>query len=128
MPAFIPESWRRELPSWAKGRQPGWDVEDRIVARLVFDLLAYDRRWYISVFDGESVCQRKTRNPHAILGALYSTDEDTLHIYVGNRCIGWVRLIGGNVQSIISDWAPGRDDSAISKAVEGAMKIANEYV
>jgi hypothetical protein len=77
-------------------------TELRIIRRLVSSALAAG--YTISVNDGEETVLVKSTSQKAIIAAMFSTDEDYLHLYrPGGTYLGWIRLIYGNGSDVISD-------------------------
>ncbi|EJD3148827.1 hypothetical protein M1V18_004400 [Salmonella enterica] len=83
----------------------------------------------VAVFDGEEIALQKTTDVPAIVGAMFSTDEDYLFVYLaeGDESIGFVRFIYGNDGwDVINDYTTNLEDSL--KAVnELADKLEREY-
>lgn len=125
MTDFNPDTWRR---AEAK-RDPDMDIEDRIAATLVVDLLAHNPNWHIEVLDEEQepACE-PTRDLDTILKALFSTSEDWLAVHFeaptpeDQRPDAWVRLIDGNGCDIISDYTVN-----LEPAMARANAIAAQY-
>lgn len=70
-------------------------VERRILAVAIRDILAAGNT--LSVYDGAAFTVRQSRDPEAIMGALFTTDEDQLHIRnADSRYLGFVSLVHGN--------------------------------
>jgi hypothetical protein len=121
---FDPDKWRRVT----QRRNPDMDVEDRIVATLVADLLAHNADWHIAVMDGEEIVTQPMRDAATIMAALFSTDEDYLQIHFTKpapkeSAHAWVRLIGGNGCDIVSDYTTNIPDVVF----ERSNAIAAEY-
>ena len=94
------------------------ELEKRICRRAVKCLL--DAGYDVGVNDGgETVLERST-NTRKIYAAMYSTDEDYLLAVdrASGKQIGWVRLIYGNCEDVISDYTTN---------LEAALKSANDY-
>lgn len=115
---FNPDTWRRQLSAGSR-RHPDMDVEDRIVATLVVDLLAHNVAWNLGVLDEaqEGAC-KPTRDPAEILAAMFSTSEDwlTIHAWKDEKPLAWVRLIGGNGCDIISDYTTNIPETVMARA------------
>jgi hypothetical protein len=81
-------------------------AERQIVATMIGDALASGYR--VSVNDGEETTVHHSTDPAAIGAAMGTTDEDrlVLHDAVGIR-IGWVLLIWGNAEHVVSDYSIG---------------------
>lgn len=76
-------------------------VENYIASSLIRRALA--RNWTVTVNDGEEFVLHKSHDEHAIWDAMRSTDEDYLIFYDGEHRIGFVWLIWGNDEDLISD-------------------------
>jgi hypothetical protein len=81
-------------------------AERQIVATLIGDALASGYR--VSVNDGGETTVHHSTDPAAIGTAMGTTAEDVLmlHDAVGIR-IGWVLLIWGNAEHVVSDYSIG---------------------
>lgn len=107
--------------------------EARIVEKLVDDLLAAGLN--LSVYDGEEWPLRNSTDKDAIWAALASTDRD--EIVVSNPKneqglwprLGWIILIWGNDQDVISDYSIslGEDDGG-PNYIGGANKLAEQLL
>lgn len=116
-------------------------IESRIVERLIDDLLAAGL--HLRVWEGEDFAPETPRpitDKDAIWKALASTDADTLFVYQpawqegGGGCplarIGWVALVWGNDQHVISDYtvnlAGEGDREGQPDLIVGAMRLVDE--
>lgn len=83
-------------------------TETRIAKHLVIAALA--RNWTVSVNDGEEIVISKSTKKAEIFEGMNSTDADILifHDKDGKR-IGWVQLIWGNDEDLISDASDDED-------------------
>jgi hypothetical protein len=119
-PAPIP------LPAVLPAIPHGSTNEKLIVGKLVTDLLSAG--FWISVYDGEETTVRRSTDAETIFKALASTDEDYLNVgrtgADGMKAeispIGWVRLIWGNDNDIISDWV-------MHSAIDPIVEKVNDY-
>lgn len=76
--------------------------EDRIIDELLDRALG--RGWGVSVYDGGGWPVRRSHDRAEIREAMKSTDADVLHfIGVDGAKMGWVMLIYGNGEDLISD-------------------------
>lgn len=72
----------------------------------------------ISVHNGEAIVLKESTSLKAILGAMFSTDEDWLYIHTpGTRTSGWVHCVYGN-----SGW------DVISDYTESVEPLMTKYV
>ena len=95
-------------------------IERRIAGKLIGDALKAG--YAISVFDGEEIALGHAKSRLLIEGAMASTDEDYLSFFeASGKRAGWVRLIYGNGEDLISDYA---DNAAMNALIEGASKLA----
>ena len=94
--------------------------ENMIATRLVEDALAAGL--VVSVFDGEAFALRRSSDRAAILGALASTDHDSIYFRnaAGER-IGHAVLVWGNDCDLISD---SSDNDASAALLAGAEALA----
>ena len=78
-------------------------AEMMIASRLI--RAALDSGYLVSVWDGEDYAVVHSDDKETIIEALGSTDEDMLMFYRpgGTRKVGWVLLVWGNGEEIISD-------------------------
>lgn len=90
-------------------------TETRIAKCLVVAALARD--WAISVNDGEDVTVAKSTKKAEIFDAMNSTDHDYLIFHdAEDKWIGWVQLIWGNDEDLISD---ASDNEHLDSLLEG---------
>ncbi len=102
------------------------ELEYRIAKRVIMDALAAG--YSLSVNDGEEYPVKRSTDAQAVFQALFSTDEDYLFLHKegGKWClpddseddethdvVGWVRLIWGNVQDLISDYSSNAPTDAL---------------
>jgi hypothetical protein len=92
------------------------ELELRIAMKAVRGLIASG--YSVGVNDGEDTVLKCCKNPKKIKEALFSTDEDYLIAYKDGKKCGWVWLVWGNVQDVISDYSMNLDP---------ALKDANTY-
>lgn len=77
-----------------------------IEAKIIDELLdrALGRDWGVSIYDGEEWVVRRSHDRAEIRTAMESTDVDVLHfVGVDGAKMGWVTLIYGNGEDLISD-------------------------
>ena len=100
-------------------------IERAIAREAIKGLLADDFK--ISVFDGEQTTLKDSTNAAAIETAMFTTDEDQLHVshqHVDEK--GWVLFIYGNDgHDVIADHTTNLEMS-LKGAAELADKIADE--
>jgi hypothetical protein len=91
------------------------NIELPIARRLVRDALA--KGYSVSVYDGEEWALKRSSKFTEIMGALASTDCDTLRFRnAAGEIVGSVWLIWGNLDDLISDHT---DNAAINDLVKG---------
>lgn len=85
------------------------DIERTIVKRVITDFLAAG--YALGVYDGEETVLKDSILPARIMGAMFSTDEDWLKVYLingsptePNKVCGWVRFTYGNDADVICDY------------------------
>jgi hypothetical protein len=81
------------------------NAEKRVCTALVADCLK--RGYAISVNDGEEWVVKRSTNKGEILAALFSTDEDYIHLRTttGGK-LGWFKLMYGNDgYDVVSDYS-----------------------
>jgi hypothetical protein len=83
-------------------------LERLIIDHLVADLLA--KGALLGVNDGEETTLKHSADPVAIKAAMFTTDEDWLLVWPAGdhhqrSNTGWVRLIYGNGEDLISDYS-----------------------
>lgn len=89
-------------------------TEEVIIKRAIAELLAAG--YSLSVDDGEETTVVRSTDPAVIFAALCTTDEDFLHTHSGKTqnpnsdAFGWVRLIYGNAEAVISDYTTNLED------------------
>lgn len=106
--------------------------EHKIAGAVVDALLAAKPFHHIAVWDGEGMAySHATRDVATIMAALASTDHDRLYVYASpcnvdtEECaaLGYVLLIYGNGQGLISDWYPGSDTSWLTQIIDPLLSI-----
>ena len=86
-------------------------IETQILNRLVKDILKAG--YLVHVMDGEEFVLRDSNSFVKIRKAMESTDEDYLFLKRDGQNIGWVRLIYGNDNDVISDYTSVDEIEAI---------------
>ena len=84
-------------------------AERDIITRAINGLLAHGFR--LSVYDGWDETE-PTRDAQTVANALWTTDEDWLHVWAGDedQRVGWVRLVYSNESyDVISDYTTNLD-------------------
>ncbi len=102
-------------------------IERRIATAAAKGLIAAGYK--IAVHDGEEIALRKTDDVRAIIGAMFSTDEDRFIVYHRPSIadaewerIGWVRFIYGN-----DGWDVIADNTTnLEAALQAATELADE--
>lgn len=96
------------------------EVERKIATAVITDALKVG--YIISVDNGEEETQ-PTSNPNSILKAMFTTDEDTLHLWKAGKRFGWVVFIYGNDGwDVISDYSTN-----LEPIMKNASKISEHY-
>ena len=102
---------------WAK-----WvsQVERRIIGRALDEILA-NPNFTVSVFDGEEMVVKPTRDRMNIIKEIGQTGETSLNIHTfdGKRA-GWIWFIHGNEEDVLSDCSANPVTDAIFAAVMAA--------
>ena len=76
-------------------------IEQRIVRRLIDTL--FEAGYTLGVNDGEDTTVKNSSSKKEIVQAMATTDHDYLLVYKDGRSIGWVMLVWGNDEDVISD-------------------------
>lgn len=97
-------------------------VEKEIVLTILDDALKCG--YTLSVYDGEETVVRKSSDKNAIFSAMYSTGNDILVIYQDNKRIGWIFLVYGNREYVISDYS---DYPVIEDLLKNADALTEKY-
>jgi hypothetical protein len=86
-------------------------LEKLIMKQCIADLLAAG--YTISVHDGEETILLKSTEGDAIFAAMYTTDEDYLHVFSkAGKPVGWVHFIYGNDgPDVINDYTASLEDA-----------------
>ena len=95
--------------------------EKLIAVKIVDDALAAG--YTISVYDGEAYPVKRSADADTILGAMASTEMDTLVFRKDGERIGSVVLIYGNGHDLISDYT---DNEAMEALLAPATELADE--
>jgi hypothetical protein len=91
-------------------------IEARIAESVVDAALALG--YQISVNDGEETTLRRSVDRKAILNALRTTDQDFLFFSKGTQNFGFIWLVWGNGEDLISDCTSSDEIQEIDKAAE----------
>ena len=92
-------------------------IETRIAESLVDEALA--RGYLVSVNDGEETTLRLSQDRKEILGAMYTTEQDYLWITKpGSKSIGYIWLVWGNEEDLITDNTAHDDIEELIKGAE----------
>lgn len=96
------------------------EIEQRIVGKLVTDLLAAD--FSLSIWNGgdEAELDRST-DTVAIFKALAASDQDEIIVRKNKLNAGWILLVWGNDAAVISDYSIKLEDQ-----LAGANALAEE--
>lgn len=99
-------------------------LTERALARtLVRKALA--RGYTVSVNDGEETVLMQSADERAIIAAMGSTDADTLIFALNGRRLGWVWLIYGNGEDLISDHTDREEVNSLVNEVTGPAAWVN---
>ena len=104
---------------------------ERSIAKVTIKALL-DAGYSLGVYDGEETTIQYSRDAHAVLDAMGTTDEDYLYVYEPNRSITepdkrpdwWVRFIYGNDGwDVISDYCVALEEhigegTAVQKLID----------
>ena len=96
------------------------ELEKKICEKVVDCLL--DAGYSVGVYDGAQIVVENCADKRKIMRAVFSTDEDIIMAYKGGKRVGWVRLIWGNVQDLISDYSTNLDE-----VLKDALDFARSY-
>jgi hypothetical protein len=94
-------------------------VERRIARALLDAIFAVPGR-YVTVHDGEGETGLITRREQ-VTEHLASTGQDSIVIYEGGEKIGWVWLVWGNDEDVITDYSDNEATRAIVDATYEAL-------
>lgn len=101
--------------------------ERKIALAVVNALLSANPMHHIAVHDSEEFAtSAASRDVDTIMAEMASTDQDRLFVFdradmVAGQARGWVLLVWGNGDHLISDWSPSRDKSWLSVALDPVM-------
>lgn len=106
-------------------------VEKQICDSLVTAAINRPEGLFIRVYDGEEWATKWTRDAKAISAATAATDETSYHFGVKNaegkmNAKGYILLIHGNDEDLISDSAHKNDDPEAEKLID-ALCAASIY-
>jgi hypothetical protein len=88
-------------------------TERNIAKALVRRALAAG--YSITVHDGEEATLKTSKDEKAIFAAMNSTDSDTLKFYKRGLYVGWIWLVWGNEDDLISDWSANDEIEALAE-------------
>jgi len=95
------------------------ELELRIAREAIKGLIKAG--YAVSVDNGETESHASTIEKY-ITAALFQTDEDTLYAHKDGMRRGWVLLMYGNVQDVISDYSVN-----LEEALKEASDLAESY-
>lgn len=95
-------------------------IERDIVRAIIKQ--AFAEGFTLGVEDGEDITLSNSADQTAVEEALCTTDEDLLIFYRDGKSVGWVKLIYGNREDVISDYTTNLED-----VLKPANKLAEEY-
>jgi hypothetical protein len=96
------------------------EAERKIARKIIKDAVAADLS--IDVFDGDEFALEKSTDAEAIIGAMFSTDDDRLYFWKDGKQVGMVWLIYGNSgHDVISDYTMSMDE-----VLQGALMLSDE--
>lgn len=98
------------------------ELERAIAAAIVEDALRLG--YAIAVHEGEAFALRASTDGQAIMGALASTDMDRLDFIRDGKRVGWVLLIYGNGDGLISD---STENDATDAVLINALNYADQH-
>ena len=100
-------------------------IERSVIRKTIRDILASHGETYsISVYDGEQIAISKSRDIDLIMDNIGQCDEEWLHVFAGERKLGYVYLVYGN-----DGWDVLADSSANAELVSlmtGAEQLSEE--
>lgn len=102
------------------------EVERRIAEQVIKDAIAAG--YTLGVYDGEEVTLRGSSDAAAVLGAMFTSDEDSILVYdspapTEDAPFGWVRFIYGNDGwDVIHDYTINLEPVMVE-----ANKLADSY-
>lgn len=98
-------------------------VERTIAAKLLD--LGLAKGYSVSVYDGEEWTLNKSKDRAAIIEAMATTDDDRLAFFDGESGlrIGWVWLIYGNEEDLISDYTDSETMDALVSEVNKELGL-----
>jgi hypothetical protein len=96
------------------------DAERQIAQKIIEDGIAAG--YTIDVYDGGATVLKRSIDPEAIVGAMFSTDSDLLVFHEGDRRMGTVWFVYGN-----SGWDVVADYSiSLEHIMANADKLSDE--
>jgi hypothetical protein len=94
------------------------EIEKKIARKVIDDALASG--YTLDVHDSEEWVIQNSSDADAVMAAMFSTDDDSLHIRKDGERIGWVWFIYGNSGwDVISDYTVNLED-----LLKGASELA----
>lgn len=84
-----------DFPEWIS------ETERQIIGRILNRALT--RGYEITVNDGEAVTISRSTDLGALRTAIGHTEETYLHIYIEGRPCGWIWLVHGNEEDVVTD-------------------------
>lgn len=106
------------------------EIKIEIFIAMKVAIALIDAGYKLGVNDGEETTVKNSTNLKEIQNALFTTDEDYLLVYKDGKKIGWVFLIWGNVEHVVSDYTvnlehvldPMDFENIVEELIESALE------
>lgn len=96
------------------------EAEEQIARQIIQDGIAAG--YTIDVYDGGATALKRSVDPEAIIGAMFSTDSDMLVFYEGDRRQGCVWFVYGNTGwDVVADYS-----TYLEPILANANKLSDE--
>lgn len=97
-------------------------LERLIARRVILDAIRAGYALNVNNGGGTNELPAPSIKVREILSVMFATDDEELLFYRDGRCVGWVLLIYGNAESVVSDYTTNLDVVML-----GASKLADIY-
>lgn len=99
-------------------------ITEATIAKMVIDAILAEG-YSISVWEGGGWAIEGSKDQEAIYNSLASTESDALHIWDGPNNIGWVWLVYGSGEVLITDYSANEIVEAIIQPIMDAIDSGN---
>jgi hypothetical protein len=98
------------------------EIEKEIILTIIEDALHFG--YDVTVYDGGETVVERGKSKEDIFSAMFSTGSDTLIFNQGESQVGWIFLVYGNRECVVSDYS---DNPAMNDLLKNADALTEKY-